>query len=259
MVKLKFCANISWLYKELPFMDRFEAAANSGFSGVEAGFPYEFSLSDLIKKKEDAHIEQVLINSGSFETRGSAGNDKDPQIFRDELELAIKYAKGLNCKNIHIMAGDIPQERNKNQAQIIFVENLKYASDQLMTHGITGLIEPLNSIYFPNYVFNTSNEAVDILKQVDRPNILYQLDFFHLQLMEGNLTKKIKDNFHSIGHIQISQVPNRNEPSAPGEIQYQYIFNLLEDLGYTKWIGCEYAPSGSSKDSLNWFENYLNS
>lgn len=257
MGKLKFCANISWLFKEVPFVDRFQAAADFGFSGVEAGFPYDFPLQDLIKKKEAAKVEQVLINCGSTKTRGSAGNNENPQLFRDELGLAIKYAKGLNCKSIHLMAGDVTPNRSKTQAQSAFVENLRYASDELKVHGIVGLIEPLNSISFPNYVFNTSSEAIDILKRVDRENILYQLDFFHLQLMEGNLTQKIKDNLKNIGHIQISQVPNRNEPSAAGEIQFQYFFDLLEDLKYDGWIGCEYSPSLSTEDSLKWFKSYL--
>ena len=256
MVKLKFCANLSWMFKEVPFLDRYQAAADAGFSGVEIAFPYDFSLPELIKAKESAGLEQVLINSGSSSTLGNAGNSTNPRLFQDELDLAIKYANGLECKRIHLMAGNIPEKFSKGQAQKTFIENLKYASDKLKAHGITGLIEPINNFSLPNYVLSTSMEALDIIKQVNKENILYQLDFFHLQTMEGNLSQKVSDLFPYIGHIQVSQVPKRNEPSAFGEIQYSYIFQLLEEKGYSGWVGGEYNPSDSTISSLKWFKDY---
>ena len=257
MVKLKICANLSWMFKEVPFLDRYQKAADNGFSGVEVAFPYEFSLPEIIKAKEDANVEQVLINSGSASTLGNAGNSMDLKLFRDELDLAIKYANGLRCKRIHLMAGNVPEKSSKQKAQETFVENLKYASDKLKSNDIIGLVEPINSFSLPNYVLSTSMEAVDIVKHVNRDNILYQLDFFHLQTMEGNLTRKISDLFSHVGHIQVSQVPKRNEPSAEGEIQYSYIFQLLEEKGYSGWIGGEYNPTTSTVDSLKWFNDYM--
>ena len=259
MGKLKFCANISWMFKEVPFLDRFQAAADAGFSSVEIAFPYDFSLSEMVTLKQNAGLEVVLINSGSIKTLGNAGNTKNSQLFKDEIDQAIEYAVGLGCKKIHIMAGKLAENVTKQQAQATFVENLKYAADKLYTHGIVGLVEPISSFSVPDYVVNTSVEAMDIIKQVGKENIRYQMDVFHLQTMEGNLTKKIKDNFSLVGHIQVSQVPQRNEPSSFGEINYSYIFQLLEELGYTGWIGCEYNPSSTTVKSIKWFQDYKSS
>ena len=257
MGKLKFCANISWLYQEIPFFDRYQAAADSGFSGVEAAFPYEYSLPELIKVKEASGVEQVLINSGSAKTLGSASSSSNPQVFRDELDLAIKYANGLGCKKIHIMCGNVAENATKQQAQDTLVENLIYSSKQLQGSGITGLIEPISTYAMPQYPLNTSKEAFEIIRRVNKDNIMYQLDFFHLQLVEGDLTNMLKKNLSAIGHVQISQVPSRGEPSCPGEINYDYIFQLLEELGYSSWIGCEYKPTVSTNDSLKWFQKYV--
>nr|CAB3255012.1 putative hydroxypyruvate isomerase [Phallusia mammillata] len=258
MGKLKFCANVSWMFKESPFLDRYGLAAKAGFNGVEAAWPYEFSIDELVAAKNAANIDQVLINTGCSESLGHAADYNKVQKFRDELSLGIKYANALDCKRVHVMAGFRHPEAVTTKAMATYVENLKYAADELQAHGLTGLIEPIQNKTMENsYFINKSVEAMQVLELVNKPNIKYQLDFFHVQLMEGNLTDIVRSTFPKIGHIQLSQVPKRNEPSTAGEIQYSYIFDLLEKLGYDGWIGCEYTPATTTVEGLEWYTNYM--
>lgn len=258
MGKLKFCANISWMFKESNFLERYAQAAEAGFNGVEAAWPYDFPIDQLVKAKNDANVEQVLINTGCPEAMGYAADYDNVQLFRDELSLGIKYATALDCKRLHVMAGKLRPETDRSRAMTTYVENLKFAADQLQANGLIGLIEPIqNRTTKFSYFINTSAEAMDVLKMVNKPNILYQMDMFHVQLMEGNLTDSIKTTFPKLGHIQLSQVPKRNEPSTSGEIQYSYIFDLLEKLGYDGWIGCEYTPATTTLEGLKWYVDYM--
>ncbi|CAK8676967.1 unnamed protein product [Clavelina lepadiformis] len=256
MGKLKFCANISWLFKDAPLLERYQIAADAGFLAVEDAWPYEYDLQDLCEAKDRAKVQQISINTGCKDTLGNAANVNCLHAFRDDLDLAIKYANALQCKNIHIMTGKCNKSEDKDKAKEVFIDNLKYASGLLQSHGLVGLIEPINTFSVPNYFLTRSVEALEVLKLVNKPNILYQLDFFHLQIMEGNLSNTLKENFSSIGHIQIAQVPSRHEPGYSGEINFSHIFALLEDLGYSKWIGCEYLPSTSTAESLEWLRKY---
>ncbi|XP_039258450.2 putative hydroxypyruvate isomerase [Styela clava] len=269
MAKLNFSCNISWLFRESEFTERFQLAADHGFKAVELGWPYSVKIEKLVAAKESAGVELILMNTGSIQSLGSAAVPGSEEDFKQELDLAIQYAKALKCKRIHIMAGQLPDDCTKyidedHKAQYYpeytktFIANLQYASEKLMAEGMTGLIEPINCRKdVPRYFLTTHEQACSILDQVGRPNIKYQLDFYHLQLMEGNLTANLKRLLPRIGHIQISQVPSRAEPSSPGEINYDYIFNLLESLCYRDWIGCEYAPSKNTDNSLKWFKEYL--
>lgn len=266
MSKLNFCCNISWLFRENDFTERFQLAADAGFKAVELGWPYEVEIEKLVSAKEKAGVELILMNSGSIRNLGFAAIPGAEDDFKTEFHLALDYAKALKCKKIHIMAGKLPDDctqyvnedcRAKHYPEYTatFIKNLQYASEKLAREGIIGLIEPINSRKdVPNYFLTTHQQACDILDKVNRPNIKYQLDFYHLQLMDGNLTGNFKKLLPRIGHIQISQVPGRGEPSFPGEINYDYVFNLLENHGYTDWIGCEYAPTKGTEESLEWFK-----
>ncbi|XP_072918897.1 putative hydroxypyruvate isomerase isoform X2 [Hemitrygon akajei] len=249
---LNFAANLSWLFPEVDtLLLRVEAAAHAGFQAVEVAWPYDTEATELKAALEKNGLEIVLINTppGNKE-RGELGLGVDPQRqaeFRRGLGLAVQYAKTVNCKRIHLMAGRIPmglgRSADSSKMEATFIENLKYAADILSMEGMVGLIEPINTrITDPNYFLSTPQHAVEILRQVDRPNLKLQLDVFHWQIMDGNLTQNITNYFPHIGHIQVAQVPSRNEPDSPGEINYQYIFNLLEKLGYKDYIGCEYTP-----------------
>ena len=256
MGKLKFCANISWLYKDSPLLERYQLAKIDGFEGVEMAWPYEFNAVELAAIKNVAGVEQVLINSGSVETLGLAAVPDKRDGFRKELDQAITYAKALSCRRVHIMAGRV-ERSERPKAYETYVKNLCYAADRLKQEDMIGLIEPINKYDVPGYFLNDTMNAVGILELVDRPNLKYQLDFYHLQIMNGDLTRNLKNLFPHIGHIQIAQVPTRNQPDFPGEINYPYIFSVLEDLGYDGWIGCEYKPSKDTSETLDWFKTYV--
>uniref|UniRef100_H3ABU6 Hydroxypyruvate isomerase (putative) n=1 Tax=Latimeria chalumnae TaxID=7897 RepID=H3ABU6_LATCH len=175
--------------------------------------------------------------------------------FRDGLDLAVKYAKTLNCERIHIMAGRVPLGADRatvaGEMEDTFIENLKYASDVLSQAEITGLVEPINTrITDPRYFLNTPQQAVAVLQKVGRPNLKLQMDVFHWQIMDGNLTQNLQTYFPLIGHVQIAQVPNRNEPDSPGEVNFSYLFSLLEELGYEGYVGCEYKPRGNLENRI---------
>ncbi|XP_067893003.1 putative hydroxypyruvate isomerase isoform X2 [Heterodontus francisci] len=263
---LHFAANLSWLFPELDTLShRIEAAAQAGFKAVEVAWPYDTEATQLKKALEKNGMEIILINTPpGNKARGELGLGALPMQqaeFRTGLDLAVKYAKTVDCKRIHLMAGRVPVGLDRTSVakamEATFIENLKYAADILSKEGILGLIEPINTrITDPCYFLNTPQQAARILQQVDRPNLKLQLDLFHWQIMDGNLTQNIANYFSLIGHVQIAQVPNRNEPDSPGEISYSYIFNLLEKLGYQGYIGCEYTPKGNTVDGLNWLRTY---
>ena len=257
MPKLNFCASLSWLYQEeSDLIKRFNLAKLDGFSAVEIAFPYDYSIEDLVSAKKQSSLKVVLINSGDSKSLGNAANSSNQIKFLNELEKAIKFAKALECTNIHLMAGKVTNKENMKDAKATFISNLKMASEKLKKEGLIGLIEPINKFDVPDYFLNDFYQAIDILKQVNEPNIKLQFDFYHQQYMSGGLINKFKSEQDKIGHLQISQLPNRSEPSASGEINYKYIFDILESSSYSGWIGLEYKPSKNTTDSLNWFKSY---
>lgn len=268
MPPLKFCANLSWLFNELPeFTQRFQSAAAAGFRAVEAAWLYDADLLELQKAKKQSGVEVVLINTPPGDLgngdRGLGAVPGREADFRRGLELAMKYAKALDCSRIHLMAGRIPMGLDRAAAaemEATFIENLTYAANVLLKEGILGLVEPINTrITDPRYFLNTPHQAADILQKVGSPNLKLQMDIFHWQIMDGNLTQNIKTYFPLIGHIQIAQVPDRNEPDSQGEVNFQYLFSLLEEMGYQGYVGCEYRPLGNTEDGLGWLREYWNS
>ncbi|KAM8746082.1 putative hydroxypyruvate isomerase [Acanthopagrus latus] len=266
MAPLKFCANISWLFTELPnFSQRIYAAASASFEAVEAAWLYESDLQELQRAKEATGVEVVLINTPPGDVNaGDLGLGAVPgreAEFRQGLDLALKYARALGCKRIHLMAGRVPLGSNRQavaeEMEAVFVQNLNYAADVLAKEGITGMIEPINTrITDPRYFLDSPHHAAAILEKVGKPNIKLQMDVFHWQIMDGNLTQNIHKYFPKIGHVQIAQVPCRNEPNSAGELNYRYLFNTLENHGYQGYIGCEYKPLGSTKEGLDWLKDY---
>ncbi|MBN3313292.1 HYI isomerase, partial [Atractosteus spatula] len=275
MPPLKFCANLSWLFTELPeFAQRAQAAAAAGFRAVEAAWLYDANPLDLQKASTQAGVDVVLINTPPGDVgKGDLGLGAVPgreEDFRAGLDLAVKYARALDCDRIHLMAGRVPAGQDRAAAagemEATFIANLRYAADVLSKEGILGLVEPINTrITDPRYFLNSPHQAAAILQKVGRSNIKLQMDIFHWQIMDGNLTQNIKTYFPLVGkyicfslihtnamgdagafsgHIQIAQVPGRNEPDSPGEVNYPYVFGVLEEMGYQGYIGCEYRPKG---------------
>ncbi|XP_032381684.1 putative hydroxypyruvate isomerase [Etheostoma spectabile] len=266
MAPLRFCANISWLFTELPdFSQRIYAAASAGFQAVEAAWLYDSDLAELQRAREATGVEVILINTPPGDVKGGdlglgavPGREAE---FRQGLDLALKYARALDCKRIHLMAGRIPVGSHRvavaKEMEAIFVQNLTYAADILSKEGITGLIEPINTrITDPRYFLDSPHQAAAILEKVGKPNIKLQMDVFHWQIMDGNLTQNIQKYFPIIGHVQVAQVPGRNEPDSGGELSYSYLLKTLEEHGYQGYIGCEYKPRGSTKEGLGWIRDY---
>nr|Q6NUD4.2 RecName: Full=Putative hydroxypyruvate isomerase [Xenopus laevis] len=264
---MRFSANISWLFPEVPdFPGRIKAASQSGFRAVEVAWPYATDRT-LFKAALNTHrMSLVLLNTppGNIEAGelGLAAVPGRQDEFRTGLNEAVSWASDLGCDRIHIMAGRVPLglERQfiEKEMEETFIENLQYAADILGQAGMVGLLEPINSLITePRYFLNTPQHAASILHKVKRPNLKLQMDLYHWQIMGGNLTQNIKTYFPLIGHVQIAQIPHRNEPDSPGELNFMYLFDLLQDLGYQGYVGCEYKPQGDTVKGLGWMEKYL--
>jgi hydroxypyruvate isomerase len=249
--KLNFCANISFLFTEHEnVVDRYEVAKKFGFRGVEMLFPYSMELDELVKAKEKAGIEQILICSypgalgkGEFGLAAIPGREND---FITAMNLSVQYAKELNCKRIHIMSGILGKNTCKEKGLMTLENNLRKIIPLLEKNNIVGLIEPINKTTIPGYFLNDFDTAISIVKSIQSPTIRLQLDIFHLQFIHGDLTRRVKEALPITGHIQVAQAPHRHELDSPGEIDYHYVLELLRDEGYKGWIGLEYAPSGGN-------------
>lgn len=256
-MNLKFCANLSFMYQQEcnSLLERYRLAANSGFSAVECAFPYSDPVDSVVRAKNDAGVQQVLINAprGEAHELGFAAVPGMEDRFRSSIDVAVSYARALNCFRIHVMAGNVERPTDANHEA--YETNLAYAAGVFETKGITGLIEPINRYSAPNYYLNSYERATDVLDKINSPNLKLQLDVFHLQQIKGDLTNNIKKFLPYVGHVQLAQVPERNEPDTPGEIDYGYIFRLLEELDYGEWIGLEYSPKNDTDKGLSWLRN----
>jgi 2-dehydrotetronate isomerase len=262
----RFAANLSMLYNEHAFMDRFEAAARDGFKAVEYLFPYSFSAQDIALKLKTHHLSQVLFNAppggtdpASIEKawndgmRGTACIPGKEEEFRTGVLLALEYAKALQCPRVHIMAGLLPDDMSREQAVGTYVANLKWACAQAAPAGVDLLIEPINTRDIPRFFLNRQDHAHEVLALVGASNLKVQMDLYHCQIVEGDLAMKLKKYVPSgnVGHLQIAGVPQRHEPNI-GEINYPYLFQLIDELGFKGWIGCEYRPQQGTSAGLAW-------
>jgi hydroxypyruvate isomerase len=251
---LRFDANLTWLFQEKPFSDRFAAAANSGFTGIEILFPYDHSASEIRAALQSNGQELVLMNAppGDFDAgeRGLAavpGREKD---FRETFSKALDYAQTLDCKRIHVMSG-ITRGSNQTEADRTLLTNLEYALHMVENSGITILIEPINTRDFPGYYLTTVEQADRIRQELSHPALKIQFDWYHAQIMGGDLARRTEKFFSEIGHFQLAGVPDRAEPDS-GEVYFPYLFHLVDSLHYDGWIGCEYRPNGRTEDGLGW-------
>lgn len=246
----RFAANLSMMFQDLPFLDRFSAAASAGFKGVEFLFPYDHPAEEVAKAAQDAGVEVALFNlpPGDW-TKGERGFAAMPgreTDFENALEKAMFYAQALNCKRLHCMAGLVKEGMNPAELRATYIANLQKAGDKLAPEGRTALIEPINTRDVPGYYINHQQDAHDVLSDVKRSNVKVQMDFYHVQIVEGDLSTRARQYIgNNVGHIQIAGVPERHEPDI-GEINYPYVFALLDELGYDGWVGCEYRPQGDT-------------
>jgi 2-dehydrotetronate isomerase len=254
----KFAANLSMLYNEHAFLDRFAAAARDGFAAVEYLFPYEFTVADIAARLSEHGLQQVLFNAppGDWAAgeRGLACLPGRESEFRRGVEQALKYAAALGCPRIHLMAGLAPESgsgADRAALRAAYIANLAWAASQSKT--IDFLIEPINTRDIPRFFLNRQDDAHAIVAEVGAPNLKVQMDLYHCQIVEGDLAKKIELYLPTgrVGHFQIAGVPERHEPDV-GEINHPYLFELIDRLGWDGWIGCEYRPRGGTSAGLGW-------
>jgi 2-dehydrotetronate isomerase len=256
----RFAANLSMMFQEHEFLDRFAAASSAGFKGVEFLFPYDFSIADVQDAAKSAGIEIALFNlpPGDWEKaeRGLAAMPGREADFAEALDKAICYAVPLGCKRLHMMAGIPGGDADLAQCRATYVSNLKYAAPKLADAGIMGLIEPINTRDIPGYFINYQQDGHDVLANVGADNLMVQMDFYHVQIMEGDIAMRFQKHQAGVGHIQIAGSPGRHEPDI-GEINHPYLFEMLDDLGYDGWIGCEYRPAAGTLEGLaRWGSDY---
>jgi len=245
------------MFNEVPFIERFEAAAKAGFKAVEFLFPYEHVAEEIAAKLEANGLQNVLFNlpPGDWAAgeRGLAALPGREAEFRAGVAQALTYAKALGTPRVHAMAGVLPDGADRARYRATYIENLKYAAAETAKHGRTLLIEPINTRDIPGYFLNTQADAHGIREEVGAANLKVQMDFYHVQIMEGDIAMKLRKYLPHIGHIQIAGVPERNEPDT-GEINYPYLFLLLDELGYDGWLGCEYRPAKGTLEGLGWIK-----
>ncbi len=257
----QFCANLSFLYNELPFLERFGAAARAGFKGVEYLFPYEYDKHVLTELLQRHNLTQVLHNMPAGDwTKGDRGIACQPDRvneFQASVEKAIDYASALGCKQVNCLAGLIPANTTPEKLRETFVANLQFAAPKFKTAGIKLLIEPINNVRdMPGFYLNRSQQALDIIAETGSDNLFVQYDIYHMQIMEGDLASTIEKNLAMIPHMQLADNPGRHEPGT-GEINYAFLFDFIDKLGYRGWIGCEYKPLSTTTDGLGWAKEYL--
>lgn len=255
----RLCANLSMMFNEVSFLDRFAAASRAGFAGCEFLFPYEHPAATLRQRLDDAGLEQVLFNAppGDWAAgeRGTASLPGRQGEFRDGIRRALDYADTLGTRLVHVMAGIPPADLRPGTAQALYVANLAWAVEQAAPRGVTLLLEPINHRDMPGFLLNTTGEAAAIVDALGRDRIALQFDLYHCQITEGDVARRMASLLPLIGHMQIADVPDRHEPGT-GEIGWRYLFAEMDRLGYSGWVGCEYRPAGDTVAGLTWRANF---
>ena len=256
----KFAANLTMMFNEVDFLDRFGAAAKAGFKAVEYLFPYDYGKDQVAERLNEHGLTQVLHNlpAGDWDA-GDRGNACQPDRvgeFQEGVGRAIEYATALGCKQINCLAGIPPSGVEPDVLLETFVSNLKFAAEKLNDAGVALLIEPINIRDIPGFYLIHTSQGRAIIQRVGADNLKLQYDIYHMQIMEGDLAQTIERNLDIIRHVQIADNPGRNEPGT-GEINYPFLFDFLDEKGYDGWIGCEYRPLTTTEAGLDWIGPYL--
>ncbi|GHA94253.1 2-oxo-tetronate isomerase [Modicisalibacter luteus] len=259
---IRLAANLSMLFTEHDFLDRFAVAAKAGFRGVEYLFPYAYEPRELRAALDDNGLTQVLFNlpPGNWEAgeRGLASLPGRESEFRDSVSEALRYAEALDCPSLHAMAGLLPadaDEATREAHLATYIDNLRHAASELARAGRTLLIEPINTHDMPGFFLNRQAQAREVLERVGADNLRIQFDLYHCQMTEGNLFANLEAQFPYMGHVQIAGVPGRHEPDV-GEVNYPAVLERLAELGYDGWVGCEYKPAAETAAGLRWGTAY---
>ncbi|OCB51174.1 hydroxypyruvate isomerase [Mycobacterium vulneris] len=253
----RFAANLSMMYVEHAFPDRFAAAAADGFTAVEYLFPYAYPAGRLRGLLDANGLRQVLFNAppGDFESgeRGVASLPGREAEFRDGFRRALDYADTLECPRVHVMAGLLPPGADRADRLTVYRGNLSWAAEQARGRGVDVLIEPINQRDMPGYLLSLQDDAHRIVEEIGAPNLKVQLDLYHCQITEGDVTVRLRSDLPTgrVGHLQIAGVPDRHEPDS-GELAIGYLFGVIDDTGFDGWVGCEYHPAAATSAGLGW-------
>lgn len=251
----KFAANLTMLFTEAPFLDRFKLAAQHGFKAVEFLFPYDYKVEEIRHRLEEYGLELVLHNlpAGDWSSgeRGIACLRDRQDEFRHGVHLGVRYAQELRVRQLNCLVGITPRNDPERVIHAALVENLRYAADRLADAGLDLLVEPINGFDIPNFHLNTPQAALMLFDEVDRENVFLQFDVYHVQRTTGELAAQLQRYLPRIRHVQIADNPGRGEPGT-GEINFPFLFECLDRIGYTGWVGCEYKPTVPSERSLTW-------
>jgi hydroxypyruvate isomerase len=255
----RFAANLTLLFNEVDFLDRFAAAREAGFEAVEYLFPYSYPREELAARLRDNALTQVLHNlpAGDWAAgeRGIACIPGREREFRESVDRAIDYATALECRQLNCLAGIAPRNADPRQVRETFVANLRYAAPKLEAAGIALLVEACNDKRdIPGFYLNRSAQALDVIEAVGSNNLFLQYDIYHMQVMEGDLAPTIERNLARIRHMQLADNPGRHEPGT-GEINYPFLFDFIDRIGYAGWIGCEYKPATTTREGLGWLRS----
>jgi len=256
----RLAANLTMMYKEHAFLERFAAAARDGFKGVEFLFPYEHPAAEIRARLDANGLQQALFNlpPGDWNAgeRGMASRPGREDEFRASVDKALEYARVIGNKRLHAMAGLIQPGESRARHREVYVRNLAHAAQQAASAGLTVVIEPINTRDIPGFFLNTQEEAHAVCREVGAANLRVQMDLYHCQIVEGDLAMKMRKYMGGVGHVQIAGVPERHEPDV-GELNYPYLLRLLDELGYDGWVGCEYNPRSGTTAGLAWARPWL--
>ena len=255
----RLAANLSMMFNEVPFLERFAAARKAGFEGVEFLFPYDFSAAELRARLVEEGLTQALFNMppGDWATgeRGLASLPGRQAEFREGVKRALDYAATLDCRRVHCMAGIPPASVSHDTAAALYAANLAWAAEQARASGVRLMLEPINHRDMPGYFLNKQAQGAAVVEAIGVDALGLQFDVYHVQITEGDITKRMEQFMPVIGHIQIADVPARNEPGT-GEIGWEFVFRRMDELGYDGWVGCEYRPAGDTVAGLSWRKKF---
>jgi hydroxypyruvate isomerase len=256
---VRFTANLTMLFNEVGFLERFGLAAKAGFKGVEFKDPFAYRKEDVVRAVRDCALEPVLFNMPAGDwaggERGIACIPGREREVRDGVALAIEYAHALNTRIINMLGGIPPKDADRNLVRRTFVENLRYAAGELKKHDMRLVIEPVNTYDSPGVFLTRTEQAVEIIRDVGADNLGIEYDVYQAQLMEGDLSNTLRRHMPRIWHMQVADVPSRAEPGT-GEINYEHVFGVIDQAGYQGWIGCDYRPSARTLESFRWMKNW---
>ena len=255
----RFCANLTMMFNEHPFMDRFAAAAKAGFKAVEFLFPYDHPAAEIRARLNDHGLEQILFNmppgDWSVGERGLASLPGRTAEFRDGVKRALDYAAVLGTARLHCMAGLVPSGTAPGTAASLYAANLAWACERAHAAGVLVVIEPINHRDMPGFFLNTTDQGAAVVEAIGRDRLALLFDIYHCQVTEGDVTSRMAKLLPLIGHVQVADVPARNEPGT-GELNWRYVFDRMDALGYSGWVGCEYRPAADTVSGLSWMEQF---